>query len=178
MILEVFRRNRRNTPGAAAVHGIYSAIVAEARQPVFYAEWGVPDTVTGRFDMISLHLALLFHRLRAERAATTFSQAVFDLFFHDMDRSLREMGVTDLGVPRKIQQMGNIFYGLLTAISESLANSDRAALQAALTRNIYGGEDSPGAEPLAEYLETRARELAAVPTAQILSGRLPRGALT
>lgn len=169
MILELFRRNRPTEP----VYAIYSAIVADARQPVFYAEWGVPDTVTGRFDMISLHLALLFHRLRREKAATAFSQSVFDLFFHDMDRSLREMGVTDLGVPRKIQEMGNIFYGLLTTVSDALRADDGAALEAALQRNIYGGEPAAGRASLAGYIESRTREIAAVPAADLLAGRWP-----
>src|SRR6476620_11735781 len=93
----------RKTPDRNAVYAVYGAIVSQSRQPIFYEKWGVPDTVTGRFDMISVHMALLFRRLRQEKkAGTEFSQAVFDLFFKDMDRSLREMGVGDLGVPKKI----------------------------------------------------------------------------
>lgn len=168
MILQLFRKTSATEP----VYATYNTIVAEARQPVFYAEWGVPDTVTGRFDMISLHLALLFHRLRGERGATGFSQAVFDLFFNDMDRSLREMGVTDIGVPRKIQQMGNIFYGLLTTVSDALAARDDAALEQALIRNIYAGEAAAGAAELAAHVTARASQLASQPLADILAGRL------
>ena len=84
MIFNLFRKNTATEP----VLAVYSAIVAQSRQPVFYAEWLVPDTVTGRFDMISLHMALLFRRLRSESGPQKeFSQAVFDLFFKDMDRS-------------------------------------------------------------------------------------------
>src|ERR1700761_506939 len=107
MVLSLFRK----TAATDHVFDVYSAIVAQSRQPRFYAEWGVPDTVTGRFDMISLHLALVLRRLGTERDAKVFSQALFDLFFKDMDRSLREMGAGDLAVPKKIRKMGEIFYG-------------------------------------------------------------------
>jgi cytochrome b pre-mRNA-processing protein 3 len=172
MILGLFRKSA----ATEAVYAVYSAIVAQSRQPRFYAVWGVPDTVTGRFDMISLHLALLFGRLRAEgRTESDFSQAVFDLFFKDMDRSLREMGASDLGVPKKIQKMGNVFYGLLANVNEALASGDPARVEAVLVRNVYDGEPVPGAAPLAAYLFAEARRLAGRPTRDIIAGRLDAG---
>src|SRR5690606_37952888 len=118
-----------------------------------YAQWGVPDTVTGRFDMISLHMALLFRALRAGSAeAKAFSQAVFDLFFKDMDRSLREMGAGDLGVPKKIQKMGNIFFGLLAALNEALDRSDADAVAAVLGRNVLADAPEADAAALAAYV--------------------------
>lgn len=172
MILSLFRKSADTD----AVYAVYSAIVAQSRQPVFYAEWGVPDSVTGRFDMISAHVALLLRRLRTEgKAATDFSQAVFDLFFKDMDRSLREMGVTDLGVPKKIQKMGNVFYGLLAALSEALDSGDRAAVEAVVARNFFAdGNVPPGAASLADYLVAEGARLAALPAAEIRAGRLAR----
>jgi cytochrome b pre-mRNA-processing protein 3 len=157
MILSLFRKNTATD----AVYGVYRAIVAQSRQPVFYADWSVPDTVTGRFDMISLHMALLFRRLRAEPQSTkAFSQAVFDLFFKDMDRSLREMGAGDLAVPKKIQKMGNIFFGLLAAINEAMDRGDREALAIVLSRNIYEGSDMDAARRLADYAMTQDAVLA------------------
>jgi cytochrome b pre-mRNA-processing protein 3 len=173
MIFGLFRKSA----DTEAVYAVYSAIVAQSRRPVFYADWGVPDTVTGRFDMICLHLALLFRRLRAEgKDASEFSQAVFDLFFRDMDRSLREMGVGDLGVPKKIQKMGNVFYGLLASLSEALDRNDSTALQGVLVRNIYGGADAPAAGELAGYLTAEAARLAAQRLDSILSGDIATGA--
>ena len=169
MILNLFRKNTATEP----VYAVYSAIVAQSRQPRFYADWLVPDTVTGRFDMISLHLALLFRRLRAEAGERKdFSQAVFDLFFKDMDRSLREMGVGDLGVPKKIQKMGSIFFGLLAALNEAMDRNDTAALQAVLTRNIFEGTDGPHARALADYLIAEDRALAAQPVDAITGGAI------
>jgi len=156
MILSLFRKNTASEP----VYAVYNAIVAQSRQPRFYADWSVPDTVTGRFDMISLHLALLFRRLRAETGdRKEFSQAVFDLFFRDMDRSLREMGVGDLGVPKKIQKMGNIFFGLLAAMNEAMDRNDALALEGVLARNLFDGATGPHVTALAAYLIAEDRAL-------------------
>ena len=174
MILSLFRKNTATEP----VYAVYSAIVAQSRQPRFYADWLVPDTVTGRFDMISLHLALLFRRLRAEAGERKdFSQAVFDLFFKDMDRSLREMGVGDLGVPKRIQKMGNIFFGLLAAMNEAMDRNDAAALEAVLARNIFEGQTGPHVRALADYLLVEDHALASQPVETITTGAIAFGAV-
>lgn len=173
MILNLFRKNR----ATEAVYAVYAAIVAQSRQPRFYAEWKVPDTVTGRFDMISLHMALVFRRLRKEgKAVDDFAQAVFDLFFKDMDRSLREMGVTDLGVPKKIQKMGNIFYGLLTSLSEAMDRADRTEVEEVIRRNLFDGADEAAVSHLAAYIFEEAARLERQPTAAIIAGKLDMGA--
>lgn len=172
MILRLFRKSAATD----AVYAVYSAIVAQSRQPRFYAQWGVPDTVTGRFDMICLHLALVFRRLRAEgKGAAEFSQAVFDLFFKDMDRSLREMGAGDMAVPKKIQKMGNAFYGLLANLNEAMDRKDMAEVEGVLVRNIYDGQATPSARELAAYLMGEAETLANQPTAAIVAGKIELG---
>lgn len=169
MILNLFRKKTAIEP----VYAVYNAIVAQSRQPVFYADWHVPDTVTGRFDMISLHMALLFRRLRNEPAdRKDFSQAVFDLFFKDMDRSLREMGVGDLGVPKRIQKMGNVFFGLLAALSEAMDRNDPVALQAVLSRNVFADSEDAVVEALAEYLQRQDAAVAAQSADAIIGGSI------
>ncbi|MEO5807263.1 ubiquinol-cytochrome C chaperone family protein [Devosia sp.] len=169
MILSLFRKRAPSVP----VFGVYNAIVAQSRQPRFYADWSVPDTVTGRFDMISLHMALLFRRLRSDRAADKdFSQAVFDLFFKDMDRSLREMGAGDLAVPKKIQKMGNIFFGLLASLNAAMDGKDLAGLEAVLTRNVFDGVTTPTIRAFAEYVFAEDAALAVQSTTSILGGAL------
>ena len=168
MIFNLFRKPTDTEP----VFAVYRAIVAQSRQPRFYAEWQVPDTVTGRFDMISLHLALLFRRLRGDAGQKEFGQAVFDLFFKDMDRSLREMGVGDLGVPKRIQKMGNLFFGLLAAMNEAMDRGDRAALRAVLSRNIFDGGDGPHVAALADYLFAESAVLDDQPGQSITGGTL------
>lgn len=172
MILNLFRKNT----ATEAVYAVYAAIVAQSRQPKFYADWGVPDTVTGRFDMICLHMALLFGRLRKEgKPVSDFAQAVFDLFFKDMDRSLREMGAGDLAVPKKIQKMGNIFYGLMTNINEAMDRADRAEVEAVIRRNLFDGAEGTAAGELTAYLFDEAERLRHQPTATITGGKLVMG---
>lgn len=172
MILSLFRKS----VDAEAVYAVYSAIVAQSRQPRFYADWGVPDTVTGRFDMICLHLSLLFGRLRTEaRPAPDFSQAVYDLFFRDMDRSLREMGAGDLAVPKKIQKMGSLFYGLMANLNEAIATGDADRVEAVVARNVFEGQSSEGSVALARYLLAETERLRRIPAADIVAGRLSLG---
>ncbi|MEO6013372.1 MAG: ubiquinol-cytochrome C chaperone family protein [Devosia sp.] len=162
MIFNLFRKSVA-TP---AVDEAYRSIVAQSRQPVFYADWGVADTVTGRFDMVSLHMALMLRRLNAESAARDFSQALVDLFFLDMDRSIRELGVTDIGVPKKIKTMGNVFYGLAGTLGEALDSGLPANVEAVLVRNVYGAVH-PGAASLAAYLLADVDRLASVPLTEL-----------
>jgi cytochrome b pre-mRNA-processing protein 3 len=166
----------KKSPDPEAVLGVYRAIVAQSRQPVFYAEWGVPDTVTGRFDMICLHMALVFRRLNgAGKEATGFAQALFDLFFKDMDRNLREMGAGDLSVPKKIRNMGNLFYGLMTNLNEAMERSDRAEAEAVLQRNLFDGADDAKVGLLADYLEAEFARLKLQPVEAVIGGKVRLG---
>ena len=159
MIFNLFRKSA--APDAA--QDAYRAIVAQSRRERFYAEWGIPDTVTGRFDMISLHLVLALRRLRADEAGRKLAQAIVDVFFSDMDGSLRELGVTDIGVPNKIKKIGNVFYGLVGALDEALASGQPANVAAVLRRNIQNVPEA-GIETLADYLLTETQRLAALST--------------
>lgn len=169
MILSLFKKNSDSAP----VYAVYNAIVAQSRQPVFYAEWGVPDTVTGRFDMISLHMALLFRRMRSDdKQSKEFSQAVFDLFFKDMDRSLREMGVGDLSISKRIQKMGNLFFGLLAAVNAAMDARNMQGLDDVLSRNIYAEIENPPVRKLSEYLVAQSEFLDGQSIPTIMAGTL------
>ena len=174
MIFRLFRRD----PQAATITALYGAIVAQARVPAFYMEFGVPDTPEGRFDLLVLHLALVCRRLgRAEEAdqaaAQTLSQGVFDMFCRDMDHNLREMGVGDLSVPTKMRKLGEAFYGRLEVYDRALGSVDEAELAAALRRNTQGQEAPAGAaQRLAAYVRAAAARLAALPIADFGDGRL------
>lgn len=169
MLFGLFRRHSRD-----AEHKAYCEIVAQARQPAFYADFHVPDTVDGRFDMIVVHAVLLFRRFAGEgKAVAEFSQAVFDLFFHDMDASLREMGVSDTGVPRKIKVMGEAFYGRADAYAPGLEAQDAALLAEAIGRNVFPDEPNPLAEEaLASYMLAADKALAAQNTSELTKGNL------
>ncbi len=157
---------------------IYRRLVAQARQPVFYSAYGVPDTVDGRFEMIALHVFLLLHRLKSqEGGAADLSQALFDTMFADMDRSLREMGAGDLGVGRRVKAMAEGLYGRIAAYEAGLA-ADDAALSAALRRNLFGTlrDAEPPPAALAGFC-AYLRQAVALLAAQPVDG-LERGELT
>lgn len=171
MIWTRFRRpSRRDTIAA-----LYGMIVAQARSPVFYREFQVPDTVNGRFDMVVLHLAVVLHRLRradpdagseAGPGAAELAQGLFDAFCRDMDGNLREMGIGDLKVPKEMRRIGEAFYGRAAIYDAALAAAGDDALVAAIGRNIYGGtigrgEPDPPACRLAGYIRTAVTALAA-----------------
>lgn len=137
--------------------GLYERIVAAARQERFYADWAVPDTVDGRFDMIALHVFLVLDRLKGEGAdAEAFRQRLTDTFFRDMDRSLREMGVGDLSVGKKVRKMAEAFYGRVVAYAAAL--DDGAGLDDALRRNIFPHAPQQDVSQLAHWV-MRAREM-------------------
>ena len=148
----------------------YEAIVAAARHPAFYARWGVSDTLDGRFDMIALHTYLVLDRLKG--AEPQFRQALVDEFFRDMDRSLRELGVGDLSVGKKVRKMAEVFYGRVAAYDTALA-VDEAALVAALARNVFPDEpDAKGAEPLAGYVRAQRAHLSGQDAGAVARGQV------
>jgi cytochrome b pre-mRNA-processing protein 3 len=128
------RRDRH----ARVAHSLYCRAVAAARAPWFYADLGVPDTLDGRFDMVGLHVFLLIRRLKTLPApGPALAQAVFDAMFSDMDVTLREMGVGDLGVARRVRAMWEGLHGRAVAYQAALTASDETALAAALARNVW-----------------------------------------
>ncbi|HUK60079.1 MAG TPA: ubiquinol-cytochrome C chaperone family protein [Stellaceae bacterium] len=164
------RRERR-----AAVTEAYRAIVERARDPALFLRWGVPDTLDGRFELLALHAFLVLRRLKAAHGeAHEFAQALFDTMFADLDRAVREMGATDIGVGRHVKEMARGFYGRVAAYEGGLAGGE-AELNAALERNLFG-TGNPTSEQVAfaaSYLRQQEAALAAVPLATILGGAIP-----
>lgn len=168
MLFRLFRRD----PQAGNIAALYGAIVAQARRPAFYLAYAVPDTPEGRFEMVVLHLALLCLRLRREgEAAQSLSQGVFDMFCRDMDHNLREMGVSDVSVPKTMRKLAEAFYGRLDAYDRALAEDGDEALMAALARNVLGGA-ADAARRLARYTRAAAHEIAVAPMSDVQTGRL------
>ena len=175
MIFNLFRPKAHDP-----VDLIYLDVVAKARQPGFYLDFSVPDTVEGRFEMIIVHLALLFHRLRNEdERARKAAQTVVEAFFNDMDRSLREMGIGDTSVPKKMKKLGKAYNGRSLAYFKALDEDDRDAFSAAVLRNVMaldaGTETDAqisGARAIADYAFATAILMQSLPVSDILSGKL------
>ena len=139
-------------PPRGTIEAIYGMIVTQARLPSFYRDLGVPDTVNGRFDLLVLHLWMVLRRFRSAEADANHSQALFDRFCDDMDANLREMGVGDLTVPKRMQAFGEAFYGRVAAYDLALSLGEEPLAQA-LCKNILNGQDIVKARRLAIYTE-------------------------
>lgn len=170
MILRPFRRSAESR----TIASLYGMIVAQARQPIFYANFGVSDTVQGRFDLIVLHLVLLLRRLdRSCEQGRLFGQRLFDAFCRDLDGNLREMGIGDLAVPKHMQRFGEAFYGRQSAYLAALDSRGAEDLESALARNILAGEKTKaGAAALARYARAAAGELDAQNVHALMRGEL------
>src|SRR5258708_35801833 len=162
-----FRKPRISSRGT--IEAIYGMIVTQAREPLFYRDLGVPDPVNGRFDLLVLHLWMVLRRLKPIEGGGALSQALFDRFCDDMDANLREMGVGDLTVPKRMQAFGEAFYGRVAAYDLALADG-REALARALCKNVLNGERIGQARWLAAYAEAAMAALASEGEAALVSG--------
>lgn len=159
-------RKPRLTP-SGTIEAIYGMIVTQAREPMFYRDLGVPDTVNGRFDLLLLHLWLLLRRLRAAQGGTELSQALFDRFCEDMDDNLREMGVGDQTVPKRMRAFGEAFYGRVQAYDQAMEGGGEA-LASAICKNILNGTGLGQAQQLAAYARASEAELGQTDEAALL----------
>ncbi len=170
-LLGRFRRRRARRDAAGR---LYLALVEQARLPLFYARWGVPDSRDGRLELVSIHAILLMRRLRDEgRSGQELAQALFDVMFVDIDRHLREWGVGDLSVGKHVKQLAQSFLGQAAAFDPLLAARDRTAIGALLRRNVYGEVAAPapdGIGHLADYVLLQERRLAEQDGAALLAG--------
>jgi cytochrome b pre-mRNA-processing protein 3 len=174
MILARFRRNSQ----ARTIHALYGAIVAQARSVAFYADFRVPDTVEGRFDLIVLHLVLLLNRLAGRAEAghglgqALLGQQLFDAFCRDLDANLREMGVGDQAVPKRMQAFAEAFYGRQAAYLAALDAADQRVFEKALARNIFPAGNDAGAAQLARYARAAVTGLDAQDDGELLRGEV------
>jgi cytochrome b pre-mRNA-processing protein 3 len=161
-----FRKPRIAPRGT--IEAIYGMIVTQAREPLFYRDLGVPDTVNGRFDLLVLHLWMVLGRLKSLPEGADLSQALFDRFCNDMDDNLREMGVGDLTVPKRMQAFGEAFYGRAAAYDLALTAGEEPLAQA-LCKNILNGEGIEKARQLALYAKSAIAALAGLNEATLQS---------
>lgn len=167
------KRLFRPDPWEEAAHRLYAATLAQSRLPVFYESFAVTDSLDGRFDLLILHVYLLLRRLRGlGEAGKGLSQAVFDLMFVDMDRSLRELGIADTGIGKRIKKMAQAFYGRVKAYDEAF--SDASRLTEALVRNLYRGREPEGgaASLMAGHALAQAGALAAQSDEALIRGEV------
>ena len=162
----------RARPALAAGRALYASAVAQSRTPALYADLAAPDTVEGRFEVYSLHVVLLLDRLRGHgEPAAEVSQALFDAYVSALDHALREMGVGDLSVGRKMRKLGEAFYGRGKSYETAFAAlPDEAPLRALLARTVYAGADAAPMPRLMAYVLDQRAGLADQAVERLLAG--------
>jgi cytochrome b pre-mRNA-processing protein 3 len=172
MIFGLFRRREGNVE---VVERLYALVAETARKPEPYRDLGVPDTFEGRFEMLTLCATLVLRRLADLPApAGDLARDLADTIFREFDRALRESGVGDLGVPKKMKTLASAFYGRAHAYQQALAEAG-PALEEALLRNVFGGaaEHRSGAAALAGWTREAAVALDRTGFEDIVAGRVP-----
>jgi cytochrome b pre-mRNA-processing protein 3 len=169
-MLERFRKLRRNRQ---VVDTLYTAIVVDARQPDLYLTLGLPDTVMGRFESLSIHVFLVLARCRDDAGLKALARDLVDRFIADVEDSLREIGIGDPSVPKRMRKLAGMFYERVAAYDPPLQAGDVATLGAALSRHALPAEaPAETGRALATYMLARKAALDAVPTEVITGGRL------
>jgi len=160
----------RPRPAAMAGQALYARSVEQARSPAFYTALGVADTPMGRFELYTLHVALLVIRLKGKAAASPETvQALFDAYLAGLDIGLRELGVGDLSVGKKMKKFGGAFYGRVGSYEQALTGED-GDLEALIARTVYEGADGVSAAPMAAYVRRADAHLQTQADERLLAG--------
>ncbi|MEH3125926.1 ubiquinol-cytochrome C chaperone family protein [Agrobacterium cavarae] len=170
MVFGLFRKKNNNR---AIVDRQYSILTQAARQPGFYLHMGVPDTVMGRFEMLAVVMILYFRRTKgASVSGQEIAQEIVDAFFQDLDHSMRELGIGDQGVPKRMKKFAGMFYGRLESYAAAIDGADADALAAALRRNIYpqAYEAAPDMRALSKWMMSASEMLSAQPEDAVATG--------
>jgi len=164
----------RPRPALNAGRSLYLRAVEQSRSPALYADLDAPDSVEGRFEIYSLHIVLLLDRLRGHGdLAAEVSQALFDTYLKDLDNALRELGVGDLSVGRKMRKLGEAFYGRGKSYDAAFAAlPDTAELTALVVRTVYADAGPESAPRLVAYVLDQRASLAGQPLDRLLTGEV------
>ncbi|MEL7485888.1 MAG: ubiquinol-cytochrome C chaperone family protein [Pseudomonadota bacterium] len=166
-MLSLFRKN----PAEERARALYAEVATHSRHPAFFTTLEAPDTVEGRFEVLCVNMYLVLRRLKSENLAMKdFSQRVFNAFFKNMDDALREMGVGDMSIGRKIRTMAEAFYGRVGAYEKAFDDAD--ALAEAIARNVYAAEDHPRAAAWVDYAKRADDTLSNQDDAALMSGAI------
>lgn len=170
MLNRLFRPNPTREVGRA----LYAAVAEQSRNPALYAGLGAPDTTEGRFEVYTLHVVLLLDRFnQAGEQAKDVSQALFDTYVRELDQALREMGVGDLSIGKKMRKLGSAFFGRVKSYHTAFAAlPDDGPLRDLLTRTVYADADAGPTPAFAAYVTAQRAHLAEQPLEALLAGRV------
>lgn len=158
MLRNLFRQRPDERQGDA----LYAVAVEQARQPAFYTALGVADRIDARFELYTLHVLILFLRLKQDgERGEVAAQKLFDTYISSLDNTLRELGVGDVSVGKKMRKLGESLYGRMNAYEGPLRAEDVDALAASLAKNIYESADVETGRALARYAVASRQNLTA-----------------
>lgn len=154
-----------------AAFKLYTAMVTQARKLEFYRDIGVADTMEGRFDLVLVHAFVLFRRLRGSAEQKDLAQTIFDVMFADLDQNMREMGIGDVGILKRIRKMSESYHGRIVAYEEGVEQGDDV-LKAALDRNLFADASPTPAQlnAMTGYVHNALAHLATIPDLALQSG--------
>lgn len=170
MLSAFFKRSSSTT----SPQQLYGTVMTQARLPEFFTDFGIPDTVMGRFDVLSLHIYLLARRFREEGSpiAMDLSQEVFDLYVSDVERALRELGIGDTSVPKKKKKMIRSFYGQIDDFDEAINTNDAKEIAAKAEVRYLSETENPNPKILTSYILKTEDHLKEQPMKALLSGNV------
>ena len=163
---------RRRAEGSRRAGELYGSVVTAARQPIFYKEMGVPDTPEGRFELVALHLFLALEALKQrDQGQRDVTQRTIEAFVTDMDDCMREMGVGDLTVPKKVKRAAAAFYERAGAYRRALSGAQKSDLEASLESYVFAGHGTSrnSVSELARYVRNAAAALSVQPFDELLA---------
>ncbi len=132
----LFKKKKLNN----SAHDLFSEVIAQSRLPAFYTDLNVEDSLDGRFDLMSLHMTMLLYKLDQHNQVEKvkkLKRMLQEIMFDNLDLTVREIGVGDLGVGKKIKTMAEAFYGRMMTYQNALESEDMAQMSDALKRNLY-----------------------------------------
>lgn len=160
-----------------AAEKIYDAIVAQSRNPGFYIRCGVPDTLSGRFDMLVIHMFVVLQILKlGGREGQLLAQEIVEAFIREMDTMVRDLGVSDRNVPKEVRKIAQLFYGQLLAYSTALQRNDTKGLSAEVWKSFQpgdaAGESSIASESISVYIQQSIKSIQEMPLNMLLQGNI------
>lgn len=172
MILSLFRKKRSNS---AIIKRQYEELTDAARQLTFYQDMNVPDTVLGRFEMLSIFM-MVYLRATKDKGEVVegLAQDIIDAFFEDIDHSIRELGIGDAGVPKRMKKLAGMFYGRADSYGKAIEKDDVSELNTALIRNMFPEniEEAPDMSELGRYLIATDKALVGYSLDEMAQGNL------
>lgn len=164
-------RSRSRTGKTATA--LYGSIVTQARERAIYVHGGVPDTMEGRFGVIVVHMFLILERIRGEGAkGDGMARALLETFMTDMDDSMREIGIGDMAVPRRVKKAAAALHEQIECYRAAIAETSGTALRAAIERHVLLGSGGGDAPLIAGYIRRAQESLAKQSWTDVREGRV------